>query len=277
DNDYYVLSSIINNVVIAKDGVGDFLWPRYNFSNMVPWRPGQGYQINVNEDVVLNYPEPLEREASITPGDNLDDNLRLYPHRTNVNMSILLYSINGRMLDNCRIVAFSGKDRLVGSGIINNGVCGLAVWGDDISTEEVDGLLEGEAFEIRLIDDSSGEQYRLSHSILEGDGLTYKTDDFTVLNATVGSLYVSDYQLLAAYPNPFNAVTRLSYQLPTATQVSINVYDLSGRLVDELVNCEKQAGKYDVFWNGENIVSGIYFVRMKTEHYNEIRKVTLIK
>ncbi|MBT3232691.1 MAG: DUF5123 domain-containing protein [Calditrichaeota bacterium] len=52
-----VLAPIIDNVLIAKDAHGRFMFPELNFSNMPPWRETQGYQVDVNEDVVLNYPD----------------------------------------------------------------------------------------------------------------------------------------------------------------------------------------------------------------------------
>ncbi|MBT7617441.1 MAG: hypothetical protein HN590_09185, partial [Calditrichaeota bacterium] len=52
-----VLAPIIDNVLIAKDVHGRFMFPELNFSNMPPWRETQGYQVDVNEDVVLNYPD----------------------------------------------------------------------------------------------------------------------------------------------------------------------------------------------------------------------------
>ena len=53
---FHVLSPIIDHVLIAKNGLGNFMVPNFNFSNMPPWRETQGYQVKVDEDVVLNYP-----------------------------------------------------------------------------------------------------------------------------------------------------------------------------------------------------------------------------
>jgi len=74
--DYYVLSPIIDHVEIAKDGDGYFMTPEFDFSNMPPWCEGQGYQVKVDEDVVLNYPEDREdfhgfRLEPSSPGSNL--------------------------------------------------------------------------------------------------------------------------------------------------------------------------------------------------------------
>jgi len=63
--DFYVLSPIIDNVLIAKDINGNFMLPEFDFSNMPSWRLTQGYQVRVDEDVVLNYPEELEQIRGI--------------------------------------------------------------------------------------------------------------------------------------------------------------------------------------------------------------------
>ncbi len=54
--DFYVISPIIDHVIIAKDGNGNFMLPEFDFSNMPSWRESQGYQVRIDEDVVLNYP-----------------------------------------------------------------------------------------------------------------------------------------------------------------------------------------------------------------------------
>jgi hypothetical protein len=55
--DYYALSPIIDHVEVAKDGDGNFMIPEFDFSNLPPWSAGQGYQVKVDADVILNYPD----------------------------------------------------------------------------------------------------------------------------------------------------------------------------------------------------------------------------
>ena len=66
---FYPISPIIQNVVLVKNGQGEFCSVRNNFSNMRAWREGQGYQINVNADVVLNYPAAQGQEAALPVGE----------------------------------------------------------------------------------------------------------------------------------------------------------------------------------------------------------------
>ncbi|MGB9773860.1 MAG: carbohydrate-binding module family 20 domain-containing protein [Bacteroidota bacterium] len=72
----------------------------------------------------------------------------------------------------------------------------------------------------------------------------------------------SEYALDGNYPNPFNPATTISYALPEPCHVTIQVFDVLGRIVATLVNEEKQAGRYSVLWDARDKPSGIYFVRM---------------
>ena len=79
------------------------------------------------------------------------------------------------------------------------------------------------------------------------------------------------------YPNPFNPITLIEYNIPKTTFVSIKVYDLLGRDVEQLVNEVKNPGKYTAKFNGSNLSSGIYFYSITTSEFHQIRKMVLIK
>ena len=90
------------------------------------------------------------------------------------------------------------------------------------------------------------------------------------------------FQLLPAYPNPFNPVTTVRYQLPISSDVKMTVYDILGREVVVLLHGQKNAGIHNIRWNGTNrfgqsVASGTYFVVMKALNFNQIQKVLLIK
>ena len=78
-------------------------------------------------------------------------------------------------------------------------------------------------------------------------------------------------------PNPFNPVTRISYSVPASQHVRIAIYDVAGRLVDDLVNETKGAGEYVVEWDAGRLPSGVYFYRMQTGDQTFVRRATLLK
>jgi hypothetical protein len=78
-------------------------------------------------------------------------------------------------------------------------------------------------------------------------------------------------------PNPFNPVTRISYNVPTTQHVRIAIFDVAGRLVENLVNETKGAGEYVVEWDAGRLPSGVYFYRMQAGDQTIVRRATLIK
>ena len=85
------------------------------------------------------------------------------------------------------------------------------------------------------------------------------------------------YTLSQNYPNPFNPVTTIKYDLPQAVTVKLQVFDLTGRLVQTLVNENKPAGRYSAVWNAQNVSSGIYFIRLSAGDFTAVKKCVKLK
>ena len=79
------------------------------------------------------------------------------------------------------------------------------------------------------------------------------------------------------YPNPFNPSTKISYQLPERSFVSLNVFDVLGREVATLINEEKEPGTYSTVWNAKNAASGMYFYRLTAGAFTDVKKLLLVK
>ncbi|TKJ37241.1 hypothetical protein CEE37_14100 [candidate division LCP-89 bacterium B3_LCP] len=86
-----------------------------------------------------------------------------------------------------------------------------------------------------------------------------------------------DFELHGAYPNPFNPKTVLSFELRVSSLVDLKVYDISGRLVTELVNGWRDAGMHEVMFDGSDLVSGIYLAWLKTSSSCATQKIVLLK
>jgi hypothetical protein len=85
------------------------------------------------------------------------------------------------------------------------------------------------------------------------------------------------FNLVSASPNPFNAETRIKFQIPVTGNVSLIVYDIEGKEVCRLVDGWKNAGLCEVEFNGEGLSSGVYLVRLNTGRLSNTEKVVLIK
>lgn len=82
---------------------------------------------------------------------------------------------------------------------------------------------------------------------------------------------------VSAYPNPFNAVANIELDLTVASEVSVNVFDVQGRLAATLLHGSVNAGKTRLQWNAENFSSGIYFVRVASGDLTKNTKLVLMK
>ena len=86
-----------------------------------------------------------------------------------------------------------------------------------------------------------------------------------------------NFALHQNYPNPFNPITTIRFDLATATNVKLTIYDITGRLVDELVNSNMNAGSYDLRWNAAHLSSGMYLYRIETPEFTATNKLLLLK
>ncbi len=79
------------------------------------------------------------------------------------------------------------------------------------------------------------------------------------------------------FPNPFNPVTTIRYDVPIGTHVTLKLYDLLGREVRTLVNDQVEAGYYAVSFDGSSLASGVYYYRLATDQLVFERKLMLLK
>ncbi|MBE0569982.1 MAG: T9SS type A sorting domain-containing protein [Ignavibacteriaceae bacterium] len=86
-----------------------------------------------------------------------------------------------------------------------------------------------------------------------------------------------EFVLYQNYPNPFNPSTVISYQLPLSSDVTLKVYDVLGNEVATLVNEEKQAGVYEVEFDGSSLASGMYLYKLQAGSFIETKKMILTK
>ena len=83
--------------------------------------------------------------------------------------------------------------------------------------------------------------------------------------------------LLQNHPNPFQRSTLISYSLPAPAQVTLDIYDISGRLVETLVNEKQEPGVHQVRWGRKTKLSGVYFYRLEAGEFTDMKKMVLVR
>ncbi|MEW6194267.1 MAG: T9SS type A sorting domain-containing protein [Bacteroidota bacterium] len=84
-------------------------------------------------------------------------------------------------------------------------------------------------------------------------------------------------RIMSVYPNPFNPTTKIEYEITETGFVNLSVYSSLGELIKVIEQKEKYPGKYEIVWDAESNVSGIYFIVLSTGDYSFTKKVILLK
>ncbi|MCB0727602.1 MAG: T9SS type A sorting domain-containing protein [Ignavibacteriae bacterium] len=86
-----------------------------------------------------------------------------------------------------------------------------------------------------------------------------------------------NFKLYQNYPNPFNPVTTINFSIPRQGNVTLKVYDVTGKAVKTLINEQRAAGIYTVSFDGNNLPSGAYFYRLESGEFKEVKRMILVK
>ena len=105
----------------------------------------------------------------------------------------------------------------------------------------------------------------------------FRADQISSVNNESADASVFQYKLYSNYPNPFNPVTSIKFELPFLQHAELAVFDMLGREVKVLYNDIAPAGIVKVYFNAEGLASGVYFYRLKTENFIQSKKLLLLK
>ncbi|NQT24134.1 S8 family serine peptidase [candidate division KSB1 bacterium] len=171
----------------------------------------------------------------------------------------------------------------------------LRIWGITRTQEEIErdfnirlnGLEEGLAAYWPM-DEGCGD-FIMDHTGNNNTGVLSNTTWGMGVNTIISGIDESQFSLQPAifalynnYPNPFNPTTTIEYDLPVDSEVQIYVFNIKGQKVCELVNLNQPTGHYQASWSGKNdrgqqMSTGIYFIRMEAGDFKSVRKMMLLK
>ena len=93
----------------------------------------------------------------------------------------------------------------------------------------------------------------------------------------IGSRLPEKARVLSAYPNPFNCSTKISYSLPAAGFVRLEIFNLLGEKVATLMEGVQAAGAKEILWDASDMTSGLYFYKLTVGGFSDVNKMTLLK
>jgi hypothetical protein len=155
------------------------------------------------------------------------------------------------------------------SGLIPESLCSLPIEWDDNSFGE---------FEFSIDENQFCPPYPSCIEDYVGEQDTTNCEQVSIIDETLPITY----NLYNAYPNPFNPVTTLRYDLPEDAMINITIYDMMGRIVNNLVSSQQNAGYKSIQWNatnniGQPVSAGLYLYTIQAGKFKQTKKMVLLK
>lgn len=115
--------------------------------------------------------------------------------------------------------------------------------------------------------------------VVGGNGVILKTTTGGNLMGIVpiGKEIPREFSLAQNFPNPFNPLTTIKFDIPKESNITITVFDILGKEVETLVNENVKAGEYKVSWDAGRYASGVYFYRLEAGEFITTKKMVVIK
>ncbi len=122
------------------------------------------------------------------------------------------------------------------------------------------------------------DQWRDEVWISTGLGLMHSPiGELTSIDESSASLIPEEYEILTAYPNPFNGTTQITYRLKNRSNIKLKLYNIEGREVMDLFDGNKSAGEHTISLNSTTLATGIYFLKLNSGSETYVKKLTLLK
>lgn len=265
------LSRIRDHLIIVKDGLGRFWLPAWNFNNLPSMREGEGYMVKVDAEVELVY-EWRGGQELFSTGEYFPQPSHFPCLEPTGEYMTLLALVSGVAKGEIAVLA-GGVVR--GSACIVNGVAGIAVWGDDPTTEKIDGAIEGEPLELKVW--NGVEESTVKSGDLLYGSLTYTINGIAVIKIKEFTSPIPSALTLEAFPNPFNSRLWVDYTLPEEREVTISLLDLHGRLIGRWRRGIEPAGRHQWSYKADGISSGIYWLTLTAGDQKKTLKVSVVR
>jgi hypothetical protein len=289
----YIFEGHTDQILIVKDDSGAYYVPSYGVMTLTEMCSGSGYEIFLSgmDDMDFTYPS-MEGLAKLDDSE-LAIEWKDYPQnsaseqyeltRTGISHPIIITELSGIADVDDELVAYANGQVVGAAKIVDTeGSVVLTAWGGYNSYDvELPGYEDGDAIELRLYSSADNRELRV---VADLDNAEYGTAPVTVGTAVVFAqdAVPTEFGLSQNYPNPFNPSTTIEFSVASSGHVSLMVYDITGRVVANLVDGEVETGYHSILWNGldqtdSQVSAGIYIYALQTETGSITKKMVFMK
>ena len=262
------------NIVAMRDENGEWVGTLAN----IGWQNLKGYWVYVSEDIEFSYENngSLPRLANnIIPEYNISEVIDFSYEQSQSQTFYYFKDIkinNNSLTKDDWIIAYH-NDVIVGSRKWFGEYTDVPTMGYDGFDETLGYCVNDSKITFKVYQHSTGKLIDMDGEIPEWKN----QKNFVVNLLTEKVMLPTDYNISNPYPNPFNPIVKLDFSIPIMNNVKVQIYDIQGRLVEELLNNTKPAGTYQIKWSAEKYASGIYFMHIISGEFTDTKKITLLK
>ena len=278
-----------DDILLVANDSGDFYVPAFNVFSLDMLYPGEAYSVFLNgaNDVSFNYPAAgLARsegdQATIDYYNScISDHYK--PVKTGLSSPIILTDLNGYINEGDEIAAYANGVLVGAVKIVDlDKPAVITAWeGYEGNSINLPGYMVGDEIELRVWNQDAGIELRVESNLTEdsyGDS-PLVSGGITVYNMPA---VPDNYTLNQNYPNPFNPSTVIEFSVPQDQDITINIYDIQGRLINTLFDGMIESGYHNVLWNGtdhygQTVSAGLYLYTLQGEDIGLTRKMVFMK
>lgn len=273
-----VLEEISNEIIIVKDYLGNAYLPTWDFNGIGNMAAGKGYQVKAENAISLNY---ISNDATYKTEETLwtDNKSQLldFNKNTGSNMHIVIpmesWSMEVKQADEIHI--YDAENALVGAAKITLPTTVVCVWGNDDTTTEKEGLFIHENWTAKHWSKATNRWQEIE-IIHEGDPI-YAQNTVLVAHQILNNNNTVKCQLFHAVPNPANKQSIIRIYFNESMDYSLELYDIIGKRVKTISSGKADAGYHEYKIELNDLSSGSYFYRLKTEHESYTKRLKIIK
>ncbi len=252
------------SLIIARDEGGFFYLPEHGFNNMPALVPGRGYQLRLRWQCDLLYPH-IQGEST---GYWLHAQPVIFPlPEPGSDCMCILLTTGNTVLDDDEIGFFDSDDRLIGSGVFEDGKCGVALWGE----------IRGEFPVARIYRKLTQDLVKPEIEWITGPN-EFRPGEFAVLRVDLEEMTAETGCSILDYsvdPNPFNNRLLVCYSSVGKGEVEVTVYDLLGRIITSQIDRSSVNGR--LVFDTSKWSSGSYIIQLMLGSDTRQSVVRLVK
>ncbi|MEA3444373.1 MAG: T9SS type A sorting domain-containing protein, partial [Bacteroidota bacterium] len=272
------MSAIASDVNVVKTGSGLVYWPAFGYNSIGDFMPGIGYKARMFASTNLYYPAnttATTKSGIVNPVNKVYTNILNTGCDMTLGIPVNVWETTPAIGDEIAIYSESGM--LTGAGVYTGNNLAITIWGNDSETTNVDGMVEGSAYTIKVMRVAEGveETFEVT-SWTEGNGL-YADNAIAV----VGKLTIAEAapltQIFQNVPNPVATSTEIRFFLANESEVNISVYNMLGEKLEVLVSGTMLEGEHTIIFNAENYAVGTYMYTIETPNFTKSIQMTVVR